>query len=110
MSHSANVKNAAKLGYTRMGKAICMCRRCSANRAKAVSTIANTRQKSHAGKNEPRMSMEGDLEQLARRGATSRTKSRCFTHREPQRNLMASASFRLVGLNRRLEMPGRIVR
>src|SRR5215831_946867 len=59
MSQRANVNNAARLGYTKTGKTTVTSRRNSSHRNKTVSGILNTRQKSHAGKKEPRMSKEG---------------------------------------------------
>src|SRR5208283_2004498 len=105
MSHSANVKNAAKLGYTRIGKAICMCRRCSASRTKAVSTIANTKQISQAGKNEPRMSTEGAREQLTTSGVTKKSKSKRLADQAFRGAAMAWGSWRQVGSHPRCEKP-----
>src|SRR6516164_8319038 len=65
MSHSANANKAVRLGYTRIGTTIAMCRRNSSHRARKVSTMDTAKQTSHAGKNEPRMSKEGAREQLA---------------------------------------------
>src|SRR5947207_2119690 len=98
MSHSAKVKSAAKLGYISIGNAAFTRNRNSANRARAVSTIATMKHTSHAGKNEPSTSTDGAREQLDSSGATSR-RGRRLTKRESRRKVMVWVSLRSIELS-----------
>ena len=53
-----------------------MCKRKRSHRAKTVSAAPDTKHRSHAGKNEPRMSNEGALLHPAAKSGASRTAGR----------------------------------
>src|SRR5260370_12928248 len=97
-SHRANVKNAAKAGYAKIGNATLKRNRITSNRTRAVSTIATMKHTSHAGKNEPSTSRDGAREQLDSSGATSRS-GRRLTKRESRRSVMVWVSFRSIDLS-----------
>src|SRR5262249_20565054 len=88
MSQSANVNSAARLGYTKTGRTTVTSRRNRSNRNKTVSGILSTRQKSHAGKKEPKMSREGArVHPAPKKGARS---AACLIHLLVDPRIMAA--------------------
>jgi hypothetical protein len=82
-----------------------MWNRNSTNRVRAVSRTASVKQTSHAGKNEPKMSTEGALEQLASGNAESEAKNPSLTVRRFPVTRMVKASSLLVESNRPFGTP-----